>query len=148
MRKSGIVTALLAAAGVVAMATTPAGASTPLTASCDTSNGAHGVRATTYYSTPSSTHHFWSGTVFRLVGSGGTGGQSNMNIYLYAGSTLIASRASLDNVAKHYTYTSTAHPRFYLGEYTNRASAEHVSFKGTFDTAGFDPSCVAVTANI
>lgn len=71
-----------------------------------------------------------------------------MDIYLYAGSTLIAARHSLDNVAKNYTYTSTEHPRFYLGEYTNRVYAEHVSFKGTFDTAGIDPSCVAVTANI
>lgn len=147
MRKSALLAPLAAIAACLALVT-PAYASTPLNAGCDTSNGDHGVRATAYYSTPTARHHFWSGTVFTLVGSGGTGGQSNMDIYLYQGSTLIASRHSLDNVVKNYQYKSTEHPRFYLGEYTDGRFAEHVSFKGTFDVFGRDPSCVAVTTNI
>lgn len=146
MRKFTVLAAPLAAMAACLALVTPAHASTALRASCDTSSGAHGVRAVAYYSAPTATHHYWSGTAFNLVGSGGTGGQSNMEIRLYQGSTLIAFRPSLDNVAKNYMYTSTAHPRFYLGEYTNRRYAEYVDFRGIFDTAGTDPWCTARTA--
>lgn len=151
MKKRSAVLASLVAVGVSLAMATPAQAGTWKVASCSTPGSQFHVQGHSYAAAVSPTQTFWSSTKFTLVGSPGVsvGGKSNMDIYLYQGSTLIASRHSLDNVAINYEYDSTAHPRFYLGEYTNRAYAEHVSFKGTFDVPlSTDPSCVAVTPNI
>lgn len=127
--------------------TSPAHAAS-LPASCDADGGVHGVDALVSYTAPNPTQHYWTGTRFELVGPGGSGGKSNMTIRVWENRSLKAQRSSLDNLAKHYVYKSSEHPRFQLNVRTQRAQSEYVDFVGVFDTAGPDPACTAKTATI
>jgi hypothetical protein len=125
-----LIVAALAAATLALAA--PAHAASVGTACSD---DGHDLVARAYY-TPVGAYHDWYQFTYRLTGAG-TGGESNVNIRLFDGSTLRFANNSPDDLDQNIRYYVLVSPRV-------RILASHdetVTYEAIFDEFGTDDRC-------
>lgn len=88
-------------------------------------------------------NHVWTDASGTLNGGGwsGTGGKSNVNMWLRANGSVVWSHFSPDNVGDGVPYSTG------IGKTVSAAANENLSIQGIFDVSGPDPKCTATNMN-